>query len=111
MAGKNKSALMRHTWAMDELGILLERVRKEVDEFVNEIRIARGTDMHVALASPSETQRMLESMNQTATNAGIQFQSFCDYVNYVSMIFDKSEAIEEISREFARIPRAIDGKE
>ena len=109
-ACEHRLGLMGDTWVMNEFEDLIEGVRKEVDAFVNEIRIVRGADMHLAFASPSEIERISDSMNQIAAKAGNRFQSLCDYVFEVSMIFDKSEAIEEISRQFARIPRAMDGK-
>jgi len=89
---------------------LLDRVRKEVDAFVDEIRSARGSDIQLAFADREEIERRAESVRQIGRKATQRLLSLMEHVDDNTLIFDKARTKMEISQEFDRIPRAMQGK-
>ena len=96
--------LARYTSALS--GGLVE----EVDKFVEEIRLKRGTDADVVFASREENERRNKAMELVAAKAMRRCEELCDYVNYEASIFDYGYTVARIFREFDRIPKAIQGK-
>jgi len=89
---------------------LVQQTREEVDNFVEQIRIVRGSDFDLAFAGPGEVQRRLESINQVTAHAMRRFQELIDFVRDNVFIDNKEETIERLHREFVRIPEATKGK-
>lgn len=89
---------------------LVQQTREEVDNFVEQIRIERGSDFDLAFAGPGEVQRRIESMNQVTAHAMRRFQELCNFVRDNVFIDNKEETIDRLYREFVRIPEATRGK-
>lgn len=89
---------------------IAEKARAEVDKFVEEIRLIRGTDTDVVFASREENERRNEAIKLIAAKAMRRCQELCDYVTDVALIFDHNFTVTRIFREFDRIPKAIQGK-
>jgi hypothetical protein len=99
---------MGHDWVMNSDQIV-EKCRAEVDTFVEEIRLKRGTDADVVFASREENERRNEAIKLIAVKARRRCEELCDYVNEVALIFDHGYTVSRIFREFDRIPNAIQG--
>jgi len=100
---KNSKATSFQT---QESAILL-KVRKEVDEFVEQIQRIRGSDTALAFASPSEIQRILNSIQEITDRALARAAHFYGVVHNDLLTFDKEELVNQIDKEFERVSRAI----
>ena len=89
---------------------IFEKARAEVDKFVEEIRLLRGTDADVVFASREENERRNEAIKLIAAKAIRRSEELCDYVNWELRINDHNFTVTRIFREFDRIPKAIQGK-
>lgn len=89
---------------------IFEKARAEVDKFVEEIRLIRGTDADVVFASREENERRNEAIKLIAAKAIRRSEELCDYVNWELRINDHNFTVTRIFREFDRIPKAIQGK-
>ena len=89
---------------------IFEKARAEVDKFVEEIPLIRGTDADVVFASREENERRNEAIKLIAAKAIRRSEELCDYVNWELRINDHNFTVTRIFREFDRIPKAIQGK-
>ena len=89
---------------------IFEKARAEVDKFVEEIRLVRGTDADVVFASREENERRNEAIKLISAKAIRRSEELCDYVNWELRINDYNFTVGRILREFDRIPNAIQGK-
>ena len=74
---------------------LLERVRSEVDAFVDQIESVRGSDMEWVLLRTSEQTERLRIIKQISAKATSRFQSLCVSVIESPMIFDTRQTIDQ----------------
>ena len=89
---------------------ITEKARAEVDKFVEEIRLLRGTDADVVFASREENERRNEAIKLIAAKAIRRCEQLTDYVSYELRINDDGFTVRRVFREFDRIPKAIQGK-
>jgi hypothetical protein len=89
---------------------IFEKARAEVDKFVEEIRLLRGTDADVVFASREENERRNEAIKLIAAKAIRRCEQLTDYVSYELRINDDGFTVRRVFREFDRIPKVIQGK-
>jgi hypothetical protein len=88
---------------------IVKKARAEVDKFVEEIRLIRGTDADVVFARDEENERRKKAIELISVKALRRCQDLCDYVNDMYLNED-GMTVQRILNEFDRIPNAIQGK-
>lgn len=88
---------------------ILDAIGREIDAFVEQIRLVRGTDINIVFSSPSDIQRTAESLRQIGEEAGNRLDFWQKRILDDLFVFNKEEAINEIHRQFKAVLRAMQG--
>mgnify|MGYP002628146186 FL=1 len=89
---------------------MLDAIGREIDAFVEQIRLVRGTDISIAFSSRSYNQLRLEFLRQIGEEAVNRMDFWCKRILDEPLIFDREEAINEIDRQFKAVSRALQGR-